>query len=867
MLLPDGVVNLPDMIPYKLRLQNFLSYRESQLPLDFTGMHLVCLIGENGHGKSALLDAVTWVVWGQARGKSDDDLVHLGASEMQVEFEFGLAGQRYNIIRKRLISGRSRKSELELAVWNEQETGWQPLTEPTLKATQARIDALLKMDYHTFVHSAFLKQGAADAFSRALPSARKDILARILNLAQYDAYAERAKTLSKEAEREASFLEGEVRVMDEELARRPQYETDLNRATISELQTRLALREAEEQAAAIRLEEQTLANRQRERQELAGRIQRDARLHDDTDQQMQATRRQLQAVASVLGERQAIEDGYAALQQAREEEARWAERLQAQRPLEVEQQRLRHELLEIKGRIESDLRLASRELEEANKRVVSLPDLEPKAGQLNADIARLETLQLRTQEKRSRSGQLAADRARLEQERQRIESEGKTLSARLQMFRSGETNECPVCRQPLGLDGRQHIEQDYEQQLAVLREQMRGYSDELRQNQAEEQALQVAIAAEGRELQSLGALQRQLAQIETRLHEGRSALETLPALQDQVKALSQQIEAEDFGQPVRVRLSTLEQQIAAVAYDASAHNQARATVSDLTGVERRHLELARAIQDEPALREQTDRLQARWQSEETQLEADRARLQQIEADLSGLTALQARLRQLQAAADQSRRNWEAANNQMVSAQQRLNAIEGLTKTRSERLQHLAQIKERAGRFHHLQTAFGPNGVQAMIIEAALPELESEANRLLGRLSDGRMNVRFETQRELKTGGLRETLDIIVADELGQRPYEMFSGGEGFRADLALRIALSRLLARRAGAALQTLFIDEGFGTQDAHGRENLIEAIHMIKDEFALVLVITHIEELKEQFPVRIQVVKEDGRGSRYMVY
>ena len=75
-----------------------------------------------------------------------------------------------------------------------------------------------------------------------------------------------------------------------------------------------------------------------------------------------------------------------------------------------------------------------------------------------------------------------------------------------------------------------------------------------------------------------------------------------------------------------------------------------------------------------------------------------------------------------------------------------------------------------------------------------------------------------------------------------------------------------MLARRAGAALQTLFIDEGFGTQDAHGRENLVEAIHMIKDEFALVLVITHIDELKEQFPVRIQVVKEDGAGSRYFV-
>ena len=179
---------------------------------------------------------------------------------------------------------------------------------------------------------------------------------------------------------------------------------------------------------------------------------------------------------------------------------------------------------------------------------------------------------------------------------------------------------------------------------------------------------------------------------------------------------------------------------------------------------------------------------------------------------------------------------------------------------------MTEVKARAARYRHLQEAFGPKGVQAMIIEAALPELETEANHLLGRLSDGRMNVRLETQRELKTGGTRETLDIIISDELGSRPYELYSGGEAFRADLALRIALSRLLARRAGAALQTLFIDEGFGTQDAHGRENLVEAIHMIKDEFSLVLVITHIDELKEQFPVRIQVTKEDGLGSRYVV-
>ncbi|MCB0249914.1 MAG: SMC family ATPase, partial [Anaerolineae bacterium] len=160
-------------------------------------------------------------------------------------------------------------------------------------------------------------------------------------------------------------------------------------------------------------------------------------------------------------------------------------------------------------------------------------------------------------------------------------------------------------------------------------------------------------------------------------------------------------------------------------------------------------------------------------------------------------------------------------------------------------------------YEDLQAAFGKKGLQAMIIEAAIPEIESEANRLLNRMTDGRMAVRIETQRETKsTQEVRETLDIIISDELGSRDYSLFSGGEAFRANFAIRIALSKLLARRAGAALQTLIIDEGFGTQDAQGRERLVEAITSIQDDFERVLVITHIDELKDLFPARIEVVK-----------
>ena len=94
---------------------------------------------------------------------------------------------------------------------------------------------------------------------------------------------------------------------------------------------------------------------------------------------------------------------------------------------------------------------------------------------------------------------------------------------------------------------------------------------------------------------------------------------------------------------------------------------------------------------------------------------------------------------------------------------------------------------------------------------------------------------------------------------------MYSGGEAFRIDMALRIAISRLLVRRAGASMPILIIDEGFGTQDDSGLEKLVEAINSIKDDFEKVFVITHLEELKDRFPVLINIEKT-AEGSKISI-
>ena len=182
------------MIPHKLRLSNFMCYREEQ-SLDFSGIHLACLTGDNGHGKSALLDAITWALWGRARPRRDDELIALGENEVWVELEFGLGPQRYRVWRQRSKKGRGQ-SDLHFYVWdaNGADGGdWQLLDDGGLVERQAQIIRTLRLDYETFVNSAFLLQGRADSFTVKTASERKQILADILGLGRYDLYEERAK--------------------------------------------------------------------------------------------------------------------------------------------------------------------------------------------------------------------------------------------------------------------------------------------------------------------------------------------------------------------------------------------------------------------------------------------------------------------------------------------------------------------------------------------------------------------------------------------------------------------------------------------------------------------------------------------------
>jgi exonuclease SbcC len=687
------------VIPVEIELKNFLAYREPG-PLCFDGIHVACLSGPNGAGKSSLLDAITWALWGRARSNSPDDLIHQGQAEMRIALVFDQEGSRYRVIRQRK-GGKRGASLLELQGWDPATGAWRGLSENSMRQTQDKIEALLRIDYETFVNSAFLLQGRADEFTTKTPAQRKQVLANILGLWRWEGYEERAKERLAAGRAEAQRLEGRLEEIERELAQRQAYEAELSEAEGAARRASEAMALAEKQWADLEETRNRLVALQRQIDDLTRRVH--------------------------LRER------------------------------EVEEARREREALEIR----------------ADKAALEAALLE-----VQARLVQLDQAQARFDESRRHSLALAEEVANLRGVNQALVPETEPLKRRAETLEGATEPVCPTCGQPLTEEHRTSL-------LAELGAEIEKRRGQYRENQARIKQIEAEAVALDRDLTAMNQHLRERLPLEKRAGELGAALGHAQEAAQQGASLGQKID--------------------------------------------------------------------RWLQE---LEGDRRELEGVEGQADEC------LQRLQAASlrqedlDRLRLEKRLADERVGGARQRLAALESYERQRQERIAEQKKLAEDLRLYEDLREAFGKRGVPAMIIETVVPELETSANELLGRMTDGRLNVRIETQKEIKTGEVREALDIIISDELGSRPYEMYSGGEAFRINFAIRIALSRLLARRAGAPLRSLFIDEGFGTQDASGREHLVEAIQSIQDDFDRILVITHIDEMRDAFPARIEVRK-----------
>ena len=771
-------------------------------------------------------------------------------------------------LRVQRANPRGKTTLLEFHIQNAQ-GGWKALTERTMRDTDALIEETLRLDYETFVNASFFLQGKADQFTQQRPADRKRILSSILGLEIWEQYRLKSAERRKRVQNEINALDGRLQEINAELSEEAE-RTEKLAGLEKELARLSKARSAQESTlGALR--------------ERASGVQQQASLVATLAAQLKRAESQLEALRSRLSERQAEQTQYAELldrakaiekahgewEKLKQELARWddiAGRFNEQEKrrnapltaIETEKARLETELDGLKA---DEARLAGSQQQGG--------DLEKEAQAAQAEIARLEQ---QLAERAALEKELEAARqqqAEAKAENPRLRDEMNELKERIEQIQKAQGATCPTCGQELTEDHRDEM-------VALWTQEGTEKGDQFRANKATLDKADARVAAIEKQIQGLAQAEAQLRDYTRRADQLSNSLEELQKLAavwekegaPRLEELESKLAKDDYAAEARKELAAIDAELKAIGYDAAQHDQMRALEQAARSAE---TEL-RALEQAQAASKPLEREIAELEKQISEQEQEVAVQQQAHTEAAAaLGAAQAELPDVQGAEREMLALQEEENNlrrEVGAAQQLVAVLDELRKRKQELESQRDELAGRVGRFQSLERAFGKDGVPAMLIEQALPQIEIKANEILERLSGGNMHIAFITQREYKDSrreDLKETLDIQISDSAGVRDYEMFSGGEAFRINFAIRLALSEVLAQRAGARLQTLVIDEGFGSQDEAGRQRLIEAINMVREDFEKILVITHIDALKDAFPNRIEVEK-GPRGSMVQV-
>ena len=210
-----------------------MCYRGNVPTLSLESIHVACLSGNNGHGKTALLDSITWALWGKSRARTQEELIHQGQRNMRVELEFMAQDQRYKVTRIYGKTNRSTTGKTELNLSVLLGTDYTSIMGNTIRDTESQIIDIVKMDYETFISTSYLMQGDSSHFTKSKPTERKKILADVLELTYYDRLETLAKTKSRNLKTKINSNKAIIEIRSQDVAIKESIINDLTEASLS----------------------------------------------------------------------------------------------------------------------------------------------------------------------------------------------------------------------------------------------------------------------------------------------------------------------------------------------------------------------------------------------------------------------------------------------------------------------------------------------------------------------------------------------------------------------------------------------------------------------------------------------------------
>jgi exonuclease SbcC len=775
---------------------------------------VVGILGQNGSGKSSLVEAIAWAAYGNESAivrTSKEGVKFAGADpaeDCSVTLDFELSGDNYRLFRA--MRGARNMPEATLTV------NGHLIAKGESQVTE-EMGRRLGMDHKAFFISVFARQKELNALSTLRSNERKKMVLRMLGVdvlvsvvADIDKDARLAEReletiqnalVTPEGRIKRQVLEDELETIEKDAAalrnsiatKRSEIDAvQRNRSAAAERRDALAAKDE-----AFQTLQRSLVQRRTETKNLQAGIEQKTReiaLLTKKQKEMADLEPAARTFESLSERKEQLEA------KARAFEARRAVGEQLGNA-KKEAENLRHES-EAKRKVLSDLKAPAEHLEQTEKNIQELDDLQ-KTSQQQAAWIRTET--------------------------ERLTKEAANTKAKIdEIARLGKDSKCPTCEREMG-DQHSFL-------LEKLGKEVQGRQADLSKLEAD---LSKAVEASSQLAARKQALEKRRLKLKA---DGKLEIQLLSSIDDLEKR-------EASKEKERALLEQRLEEIGLIDFNEKELNDLKARLAQVKMTAERFAELRAQVQRLPDLTEEKGNLESTLQ----ELTQDIARLVEEEQRLG---YVEGDLRKAQSDLDAITADKMRRTDSLAAEEKTLSARESDASNKRGQLEEVSRLEksgaEAAGRVEELSALSRVmKDFKANIESRIVPTLSEVSSGLFAELTDS------------KYAGMEidEDYEVHIYDKGQKYPLSRFSGGESDLANLCLRLAISKVIADRSGSSLNFLILDEIFGSQDAVRKRNILNAFNQLSKQFRQILLITHIEDVKDLMS-SVVMVKERDDGS-----
>lgn len=785
-----------------LKLKNYRKFREETIEFP---EGIIGIVGPNGAGKSTILEAIGWTLYGNAIARTDKQEVkrqNAGDKEdCSAELEFDLSGHSYKIMRE--IKGKSAVSNALIYV----DGSHNPEAHKD-SGVNEYVEKLLGMDYVTFLRTVYAKQKDLAALSTLRPEERKKVIRRMLNIDRIDLAIGQIRSDKRNKE---EYIKG-IKVTLEDI--------DAMKEKRKEMMQ-------EEKKIGKTIKEKTVTSKKVKRE--VGEIKKEKDVQDQKYRTFNSLNRQISILSEKLDSlrnrlaESIKEKGELNLKQEELEKIAPKEKEYAIIKLEKEKQETLRLKNQTKMKLSESISEKKEELKVRQKNLQGITESLKPFEKVEEEADKVEKSIKSTEEKRREIDKVAGD---TQAELSVLTSIIKDLSTKKKNIASlGPQSKCPTCLRQLG-DNYQDIMRHLDSEVRSHKEKLEGVQRRKREIDGQHNVT----------LKKIEDLVEKKNQLNKMLRKKAGLEQSLKGEQGEIEKIKQKLSVEEE------KIKELKD----VKFDEAAYKGLVNKFDELSNIRDKILELRKEVQRIPKLEEAIESFKKEITQSDSALKSQNRELKELDFDEKKYETVKDTYEKFSEKLRKVQVELEKDRGQLELSKQNLSNI---NKDIERQVEYRKKIEETQTDLQYLQRLESLMDAFRLELTGRIrPLLESRASYLFDEVTDGRYPVME----------LDENYEVSILD--GDQTYRLkrFSGGEEDLANLCLRIAMSQVIAERSGGAeVNFIALDEIFGSQDDKRRQNILNSLSKLSTQFRQILLITHLEEIKEMFP-RVFRVEEN---------